>query len=412
MLFALAAKWGLDIHHVDVKTAFLNGNLEEDIFMKQPEEFVLKGTENKVCKLNKAIYGLKQASRSWNKNVDGVLKGLDYKKCDSDTCVYFKRNGSKIVIIGLYVDDFLIFFNDNEEVERLKNTLNEEYKIKDLGEANKCLEIRIRRKGKNEIYLDQEQFIDEILERFNMQESKAVSTPIDVNQKFEEFEEITGKPYQNLIGSLMYLAVLTRPDISHVVSKLSQFNTKYGEAHWKAAKRVLRYLKGTKDYCLAFKKNDDDLIGFSDADWGGESSDRRSYTGFVFTFSGGAVSWESRKQISVALSTVEAEYMAIAESAKEGLHLRRLLKELGDIEGPVTIYNDNQGAQKLSSNPVNHRKTKHIDIRYHFIRDLVEKKEVNVKYLRTEHMVADFLTKGLNCKKHEFCSNNVGLTIF
>ena len=201
----------------------------------------------------------------------------------------------------------------------------------------------------------------------------------------------------------MYLAVSTRPDIAYTVRALSQFNVRHGMELWNAAKRVLRYLKSTSNYGLTFKKTGKDLVGYVDADWAGCPDDRRSYTGYAFIFGNAAVSWEAKKQRTVALSSTESEYMAMAEGAKEAIYLQNLLEEFGIQKRSTVLYNDNQGAQALVKNPIFHARTKHIDVRHHFVRDAFESKLIEPTFLRTEEMPADILTKSLFGRKHYNC---------
>lgn len=207
----------------------------------------------------------------------------------------------------------------------------------------------------------------------------------------------------------MYLAVQTRPDIAYTVSFLSQFNNCYSELHWKCAKRVLRYLQGTKSYKLKFYKDNCELQGFADADWANNKNDRKSYTGIVFKLSGGAISWESNKQRTVALSSTEAEYMALSEASKEAIYLKNVLSELIKYDSSVTVFNDNQSANKLSLNPVFHKRSKHIDVKHHFVREAISENLVNVEYLRTDEMTADILTKSLPNVKHSKFVKKLGL---
>lgn len=406
LLIALAVKLGMSISHLDVKTAFLNGFLEENVYMCQPEGFLIAGSEHKVCKLKKAVYGLKQSSRAWNTRIDDYLIKLGYIKSKYEPCVYIKKENSLLTIVALYVDDFFIFSNDNQNLQLLKEKLSLAFKIKDLGKAKECLGVRIKY-DKDKISLDQEHYVDLILKRFGMSDCKSVTTPIDSNEDSKsqsaEDNKLCDKniPYQRLIGSLMYLVVLTRPDLAYTVSYLSQFNNCYTEYHWKCAKRVLRYLQGTKSYSLIFTKDDRPLIGFVDADWASDKSDRKSYTGFVFKLSGGSISWKSKKQNTVALSSTEAEYMALSEAAKEAIYLRNLLGELTGKLDCVKVFNDNQSALKLSVNPMFHERTKHIDVRYHFVREVVSNNIIKVDYLSTAEMTADILTKGLKNVKHQ-----------
>ena len=317
-----------------------------------------------------------------------------------------------LTIVALYVDDFFIFSNDSRNLQLLKEKLSSEFKIKDLGRAKECLGARIKY-DKNKISLDQEHYVDLILKRFDMTDCKSVCTPIDSNVSSTQTNEVCDKnlPYQRLIGSLMYLVVLTRPDLAFTVSYLSQFNNCYTEYHWKCAKRVLRYLQGTKNFSLIFSKNDEPLVGFVDADWASDKNDRKSYTGFVFKLSEGSISWKCKKQSTVALSSTEAEYMALSEAAKEAIYLRNLLGELTGKLDYIKIFNDNQSAQKLSANPIFHERTKHIDVRHHFVREIVSHNLIKIEYLPTAEMTADILTKGLNSVKHHKFVKNLGLRV-
>lgn len=401
-LMAISVNLGLDIFHLDVTTAFLNGKLEEDVFMNQPEGFTVVGQEEKVLKLNRAIYGLKQSSRVWYQKVDVVLNNLGYKKSDLEPCLFIKRQQSKITIIALYVDDFFIFSNDEIETNILRKELAIKFKIKDLGRAKQCLGLNINiSKDKKRITIDQEHYINQLLKDFEMVDCKTTKTPMECNLQLLKCGKNDFKaPYQQLIGSLMFLATMTRPDISYAVSYLSQFNNSYDQIHWKSAKRVLKYLKETSNYCLNYEKGSDELVGFVDADWGSDSVDRRSYTGFCFKLSDSLISWGSTKQKTVALSSTEAEYIAISEASKEATYLRNLMRELLGSLKKITIYNDNQGALKLTENPIFHKRTKHIDIRHHFVREKIVNNEICLNYLPTEDMPADVLTKPLIASKH------------
>jgi hypothetical protein len=411
LLFALSVKLNLSITHLDVKTAFLNGYLKERLFMKQPEGFESLD-KNRVLRLKRAIYGLKQSSRAWNERLNKILLELGYKRSDLEQCLYVKRRDKVITIIALYVDDFFIFSNCKKETDFVKEKLSSKFKIKDLGEAKQCLGMRINiDKVNQEITLDQENYIDQLLRKFDMLECKPAKTPIESKLNLELDDGKIDVPYQKLIGSLMYLAVLTRPDIAFSVSFLSQFNNSHTETHWKYAKRILRYLQATKNYGLKFKKEDTDLEGFVDADWASNSVDRKSYTGYGFKFSGSLVSWESVKQKTVALSSTESEYMAIAEACKEAIYLRNLLQELTGNLHCIKLFNDNQSAQKLSVNHMYHKRSKHIDVRHHFIREAISNKWVKVEYLPTADMPADIFTKGLSSEKHYKFLNGLGIGI-
>lgn len=404
ILLALAAQNAMLVEHLDVKTAFLNGNLEEDVYMEQPEGFIKENNNIRVYKLKKAIYGLKQSAKSWYEKINDVLTNkLKFKRLSSEPCVYIYNHDNETMIISLYVDDILLFSSkSSHEKEYIKKQLMSEFQMKDLGQAHHILGMRVARTDDGSYTLDQKNYIKKILCKFKMSDCKSANTPMEVGLKLQKEENTTcNLDYRSLIGYLMYLTVCSRPDIAHSVSYLSQFNNCYSEAHWKAAKRVLRYLKGTMDYCLVFSnKGDMEITAFVDADWGGDQLNRRSFTGYVFNLGNSIVSWESRKQRTVALSSTEAEYMAISDSCKEAMFLKTFVHECTGIMCKVKLFNDNQSAQKLCINSICHSRTKHIDIRHHFIRELINKNEISLSYVPTQEMLADVMTKSLPKDKH------------
>lgn len=410
-LLALAVNLDMDVDHMDVKTAFLNGDLKETVFMEQPEGYGVKGKENYVFKLNKAIYGLKQASKAWYDMIDKALTDLQFKKSLTEPCVYVKSEETgNIIILAIYVDDILIFSRNGPEKNKLKEELMRKFEMKDLGKATHILGMRLRQE-QNKIILDQKNYIHRVLEQFKMTECNPVSTPLENGIKLEKGDKCDPHSrYRSLIGCIMYIAVCTRPDIAHAASLLSQFNNSHSDTHWKAAKRVLRYLKGTMDYNIVFEKSTVGVAGYIDADWASNQVDRRSYTGYVFKIGNSAVSWESRKQRTVALSSTEAEYMALSEGAKEALFIRNFIYECLGKWLTITLYNDSQSAQKLCKSQINHSRSKHIDIRHHFVREVTNSEIVKLEYMPTECMPADVLTKPLSKDKHCNCISNLGLT--
>ncbi len=251
-------------------------------------------------------------------------------------------------------------------------------------------------------WMGQPAYVRKVLEKWKMSDSKPVGTPVSpgsyLMKAAEDEEAMEQQQYQSLVGSLMYLSVCTRPDIAYAVSYLARFCSKPNRSHWTAAKRVLRYLKGTTDYGICFMKSESDkCIGFSDADWAGDQQDRTSTSGYLYKLAGGPVSWKSQRQGCVALSTAEAEYMALSCAAQETIWLRRLLFELGcELEGPTVLMEDNQSSIAMANNPQFHGRAKHIDIRHHFIREKVSQGDVTLTYCPTGDMVADMLTKGVN----------------
>lgn len=403
MLFSLAVEYNWFIDQWDVTTAFLYGKIKEDIYMRQPKGAVTSGQETKVCKLQRSLYGLKQASNAWFNELDKEMLALGFIQSKQEPCLYQKHlKHNKRLVVVIYVDDIFVFGNCEREKQKLKSGLLEKFKVKDLGAARHVLGMRLRR-DKDVIYLDQEQFILNVINDFNMIDAKPVNTPMEVGIKLEKsVDSHCNLPYQSLIGCLNYLACNTRPDIAHAVSVLSQFNSCYDETHFKCAKRVLRYLKGTSNLCLTFRKSGDlDLRGYVDADWGG-ALDRKSFTGLIFKLGINVITWESRKQATVSLSSTEAEYVGLSQAAKEALYLRSLLDSLlttVDDNKAVVIYNDNQSAHKIATNKMMHNRTKHIDIKYHFIRECALSNKVEIRYMQTDKMIADILTKSVHGPK-------------
>jgi hypothetical protein len=406
-VLAIAASEDMEIHQMDVKTAFLNGFVEEEIYMAQPEGFVKPGEENLVCKLRKTIYGLKQAPRAWNKVIDDFLKSLGFQRCAADHCIYVISSKEGILYLVIYVDDLILASKSLELLEAVKQELKRRFQMADMGELEYFLGVVMtRNRLKRRISLSQKHYSLQILKRFNMQDCKAVGTPMEPGQKLiksqepqtrEELLEMAVIPYRNAVGSLIYVMLGTRPDLAAAVGSVSQFMANPGKQHWQAVKRILRYLKGTADMeiCLGSARSKWELVGYSDADWGSNLDDRRSVTGFVFLLNG-PISWQSKKQPTVALSSTEAEYMALSQATKEAMWLRSLLGELGYAQGhPTRLLGDNQGSLALSSNPVQHSRSKHIDIRHHFIREAIEDEKIMLEYCNTRDMIADILTKPL-----------------
>lgn len=419
-MIAVAVEEKMKIDQLDVTTAYLNGELEENILMEKPENLekylskiisqdrdpsvtikaknMLKclknGKKAKVCRLKKAIYGLKQAGRQWYEKLNQVLIKMGFISSSADPCIYVLKKGREKVIVAVYVDDILIAYSQEKLEKFVKQKLAESFEIRDLGKINYCLGINFEIK-EDSISLCQTEYLKRMLQRFDMIDCKPVTTPMEPGLRLEKAKESKGNPYRELIGSLMYAAVATRPDLMFCTSYLSQFNDAHAEEHWKAAKRVLRYLKGTMDTNLTYKRTGHRLEGFADADWATCTVDRRSYTGYCFKYAGSIISWESKKQRTVALSTAEAEYMALVEATKEAIHLKRLLEEMTIPGGCIKIWTDNQAALNLVKNPIVSKRSKHMDIRGHFIKEKLEEKVIEICYKRTEDMEADIFTKAL-----------------
>lgn len=404
ILFSLANEMNMDIDHIDVATAFLHSNLQEKIFMEQPSGFECNN-KNKVCLLRKSLYGLKQASRAWNQTVHDLLTKHGYTQTKNEPCVYYLRQNNNLTIIAVYVDDFFIFSNCDIQKNNLINILSNNFCIKNLGPVKNCLGMNIYRdRSKGILILKQSEYIKKLLNRFNMQDCKNVATPMQVNEKFDGSSNSNLQcefNYRELIGCLMYLCVCTRPDISFCCSRMSQFNNCFTSTHCTAAKRILRYLHGTIDHGLVFTCSKNlNLVSYADADWANDPSDRKSYTGYVIKLGNNSVNWESRKQQTVALSSTEAEYIAMSDTCRDIMFIRQFVYEVIGKYLNCKIYNDNQSALKLLNSKECHRRTKHIDVRYHFMKDLRYKNVICFEYLQTNEMIADILTKALSKVKH------------
>ncbi|KAG8501441.1 hypothetical protein CXB51_003771 [Gossypium anomalum] len=419
-LLGIVAMHDLELEQLDVKTAFLHGELEEDIYMQQPEGFTVSEKEDYVCLLKKSLYGLKQSPRQWYKRFDSFMTSHDFKRSSFDSCVYFKKNNDgSFVYLLLYVDDMLIAAKDKGEIRKVKAQLSEEFEMKDLGPAKKILGMEILRDRKtSKLYLSQKGYIEKLLCRFNMRSAKPVSTPLAAHfrlssalspQSDDEIEYMSHVPYSSAVGSLMYAMVCSRPDLSYAVSAVSRYMANPGKEHWKAVQWILRYLRGTTDVCLQFGRTEDGVIGYVDADFAGDLDRRRSLTGYVFTIGGCAISWKATLQTTVALSTTEAEYMAITEACKEAIWLKGLFSELNEDLQISTVFCDSQSAIFLTKDQMFHERTKHIDVRYHFVRDIIARGDIVVSKISTHENPADMMTKSLPITKFEHCLDLVGV---
>ena len=420
-LFAiLAGRRNVKVHQMDVNTAFLYSDLDEVVYVEQPEGFAIPGKEDWVLLLNKALYGLKQSPRAWFLKIAPTLVGFDFKQCDSDSCIFVYTNDKdEKTYIALYVDDFIIAGENEDDIMRIKQLLAEQFEMKDLGIAKKFLGMEIEYGDDGSIKIHQEQYIQQLLLRHGMEDCSPLDTPMDTSVKLckttDDDALADEKEYASIVGGLMFAACVTRPDIMCAAGQLSQFLNNPSSKHLAAAKRVLRYLKGTTTLGITYCPPPMRLTGYSDANWAGDIDTRRSTTGYVVMINNGAVAWRSQLQPTVALSTMEAEYMALTEATKELIWIRKLLAELGYFNNTdsksTELYSDSQSAIALSKNPVSHARAKHIDIRHHFIREAIQDKIIWVQYIPTSEMTADSLTKALGREKHEKCAARMGMTL-
>jgi hypothetical protein len=410
-IIALAATMKWKLHQMDVKTTFLNGVIEEEVYMEQPQGFEVEDRKSHVCKLKKALYGLKQALRAWYGRIDNFLMSLGFTKSKADSNLYFKVMNDELVILLLYVDDLFLTGEENLITE-CKKRLASEYEMKDLGLMHYFLGLEVWQ-SLERIFLNQGKYAVEILKRFYMLECKPMNTPMETKLKLlvdTSSELIDATLNKHIIGSLMYLTN-TRPDICFVVNTLSQFLVEPRHIHLVVAKHVMRYLKGTLDCGLSYDGDHDfTLSGYIDSDWARSVSDRKSTSECCFSLGSTMISWQSRKQSNIALSTAEVEYIAACSANCEAIWLRKLLTDLFDLEMEAnTILCDNQSCIKMTENPVFHDKSKHIEIRYHYIRDMVQRGAIKLQYVSTDEQVADVLTKPLFHVNFEHFRDKLGI---
>ena len=413
-IFAIAANHGLSVHQVDINTAFLNGYLDEEIYVENPpgcDSF----NKQKVCRLKKSLYGLKQAPRAWNTTLVKFLSGYGLKQLSADVCVFTNNH----LIVAIYVDDIIIAGKDEKEIIDFKDKISKRFKTKDLGKANYVLKIKVEQIRGGGWKMHQQNYIDDIIKLYELNNDKNVELPIqpshgltlELNDEKEPLRELVDSTkYRQAIGKLMYLMVCTRPDISYAVSVLSRFMSQPRMKHWRFVRQLLKYVKFTRDYALFYPSCGSTILtGYSDSDHAGDLGDRKSTSGYIFILSGCTISWKSTKQCTVAISSTEAEYIALSQATQEAIWLKELLAQLGFPQDQITMCGDNLSSMQIVKNASTHNRSKHIDVRYHFIRDHYQKGTIGLQYIESESLCADLLTKGVNKVMHYKCMKLINL---
>jgi len=422
-VLAMVAAQDLELHQLDVTTAFLNAPLAETLYCSQPEGY---SEGSGTGRLLKAIYGLKQANRAGNlKAVSDLLKDKLFQST-TDPCLFIKPAvaTSAAVYVLLYVDDYLIASTCMGEIARVKAVLMTQYKCTDLGEARTFIgyEITRDRKAKS-LTISQTTMINNLLYHYNMEDANPSSLPMPTGTILDKLTTEGGPrdlPYPDLVGSLMYIATCTRPDISQAVGQLARHTGAFEQSHWLAAKQVLRYLGGTREVGIKYGKNPSSpsittvphLSAHCDANYAMDMPDRKSTTGLVLTSWGGAIDWASTRQATMASSTTEAEYQAASQAAKHALWLRKLLYDLYTISTTITILGDNKATLSILDQPISHSRTKHIDVHHNLICERARRNEVHFSYVPTAANISDFLTKQVPLAKFRMCCKAVGLSGF
>src|ERR1044072_7743493 len=413
VLLSLAANLDWPLHQLDIKNAFLNGELEEEVYMQIPPGLESTNNSDKVCKLRKSIYGLKQSPRAWFDRLTRVVKEDGFIQCQTDHTMFVKYSSEgKTALFIVYVDDIVITGDAYEQIAQLKRLLAQEFEVKDLGQLKSFLGMEVAQK-KNGIYVSQRKYTLDLLQETGMLGCKAANTPMEPIKKggAEDASQPTNKDrYQSLVGKLIYLTH-TRPDIGFAVSMASRYMTNPTETHMKAVNRILQYLKGTPGRGLYFRKNSNRGIDvFTDADWAGCVTDRKSTTGYCSFVWGNLVTWRSKKQSVVARSSAEAEFRAMAHGICEGIWLKRMLEELRiPTNYTMRMLCDNKAAISIAKNPVHHDRTKHVEIDRHFIKEKIDCGLINIDYVPSCNQTADILTKALPRPAYEGIRSNLGM---
>jgi hypothetical protein len=422
-IFALAAFEDLELESVNISNAYLNGELKDvEVYMQQPEGFKVKNS-SWAAKLQKGLYGMKQGGCCWYKKLDQVLQGEGFRRLRSNASIFVWKDADSKVIVPVFVDNITLASKSKPKIQMLKTMLAKHFKLRNLGASKQLLGVEILcNRAKGELGLTQRGYARDILARFGLSDCRPVSTPLDPGTRLDaslapsmpaEVAFMHTVDYVSAVGALMYLAIVTRPDIAYAVGVLCRFMANPGPEHWKAAKHLLRYVAGTIDFCLLYKLDPNVLNlfrTFSNADLAGNVDTGRSTTGCVVKMGTGAVSWSSKLQSIAALFTTEAEFVTAVSAGQELIWMSQLLAKLGyDTSGAVPLLMDNQSAIQVARNPKHHGRMKHLNLHYFWLCNEVVKGHLALRYIPTAEMAADILTKALACVKVKTAREQLGL---
>lgn len=403
-ILALAASQSWSLHQMDVKNAFLHGDLKEEVYIRLPNGMPTSSS-NDVCKLKRSLYGLKQAPRVWFETFRSTLLGFSFTQSLHDSSLFLRRTSKGIVVLLVYVDDMIITGSDKEAISEIQNLLHSTFHMKDLGQLNYFLGLEVHHQPQG-IFLNQHKYILDLVRLAGLTGTTSVDTPMEINVKYRRDEgELLENPtlYRKLVGKLIYLTI-TRPDISYAVHTVSKFMLSPRHLHLSAVRRIIRYLLGTPSRGLFFSAGSSiQLQAYSDSDWAGCPDTRKSTTGWFMFLGDALVSWKCKKQDSVSKSSTEAEYRAMADASAEIIWLRGLLTELGfSQDQPTKLHADNTSAIQIVANPVYHERTKHIEVDCHFIRVAYDRHIITLPHISSSLQLADILTKSMTRQRHNF----------
>jgi hypothetical protein len=403
LILHLAATLGLVLKQVDFVTAFMNGKLQEDVYMRQIPGYEDPSRPHYVCKLKKALNGIRQAPRQWFAELREELTRLGLLQSERDPTIFFQCSSADCVYVVVFVDDLLIAATRQQQADDLTSNLAQKFELKDLGPVSTYLGIEISRNEEGRVlYLSQEKYALKLIRKFGMQSAAPCDTPIVVGHDLTNVSGPQGKPkecdYPQLVGALMYLMVCTRPDLAYAISVLARFMAKgkHTSTHWKAARRVLQYLIRTKEHALVLGGGDSRMLTvYADASYADNKEKRQSTLGYRITLGDGLISWKSKVSATVALSTAEAEYYAAGEAVKEAEWLRSMLSELKWDVPPYRMLMDSQSAMAMIRNNMVSARSKHIELKHHFVRQYYEEKRLVLEEVPSEDNLADCFTKAL-----------------
>ncbi|GJR59532.1 putative ribonuclease H-like domain-containing protein, partial [Tanacetum coccineum] len=411
IFLAFASYMGFIVYQMDVKSAFLYGKIDEEVYVSQPPGFLDPKYPEKVYKVVKALYGLHQAPRAWYATLSTFLLKNGYRRGTIDKTLFLKKDKHDIILVQVYVDDIIFGSTKKSWCDEFEALMKSRFQMSSIGELTFFLGLQVKQKPDG-IFISQDKYVAEILKKFDFASVKTVSTPIETQEplvKDEEASDVDVHLYRSMIGSLMYVTA-SRPDIMFAVCACSRFQVTPKTSHLSAVKRIFRYLKGKPKLGLWYPRESSfDLESYSDSDYAGANLDRKSTTGGCQFLGRRLITWQCKKQTIVATSTTEAEYVAAASCCGQVLWIQNQMLDYGFNFMNTKIYIDNESTICIVKNPVYHSKTKHIAIRHHFIRDAYEKKLIQVLKIHTNDNVADLLTKAFDVSRFQFLVVSIGM---
>ena len=417
---AWAVQNNMYIDQYDLEGAYIHGYIDRLVYMQQPEGHLVPGQEHKVCRIIRSLYGLKQSGRCWYTRFSQVMQKHGMVRSFTDSCVFIIKINQHLGVVPIYVDDAPTMASSSEMRLFIKRVMTSEFKVRYVGPLSTLLGIEFKRFPDGSLELSQTQYIKKILTKYEMQDSNPAPTPLDPSIKLQkcmgaserEVEDMKAVPYRQAIGALMYIARATRYDIAYAVNALAQYGSRPEPGHWQAVKRIFRYLNGTLNHHLVYRKSENLLHLYADASLASDRDDRRSYSGVATFYGSCLVNWQATKQKSVSFSTMESEYRALGQATKEALWVRSLLQELGSMsphDPPIKIYTDSMSALAHANSRIENSRTKYIDIACHFIREKIEDGSVELVYISTKYNLADIFTKPQQGPRHKMLMSKLNI---